>query len=56
MEDEWAEDLSRTDSPHFASYATLRRGIIYEGGYAEWCRWLAETVGGTVEAPGKSGA
>ena len=44
MEGEWAEDLGRPDSPRFASYATLRRGILYERGNAEWCRWLAETV------------
>jgi len=44
MEEEWAEDLGRTDSPRFASYATLQRGILYERGNAEWCRWLAETV------------
>ena len=28
----------------FSSYATLRRGIQYERGYAEWCRWMAETM------------
>ena len=31
-------------TPIFASYATLRRGIQYERGYAEWCRWMAETL------------
>lgn len=31
-------------TPAFASYATLRRGIQYERGYAEWCRWMAETL------------
>ena len=40
MEEEWGEDILRTDSPRFASYAALRRGIIYERGYAEWCRWV----------------
>lgn len=44
MEREWAEDIRRPDSPRFASYAALRRGILYEGGEAEWCRWLAEAV------------
>ncbi len=34
-------------SPRFASYATLRRGIQYERGYAEWCHWMAETLGST---------
>lgn len=31
-------------TPVFASYATLRRGIQYERGYAEWCRWMVETL------------
>jgi DNA-binding PadR family transcriptional regulator len=31
-------------TPAFASYATLRRGIQYERGYAEWCRWMAQTL------------
>ena len=53
MEDEWREDLSSPGSPHFASYATLRRGIIHERGYAEWCRWLAESVGGKIPISGR---
>ena len=44
MEDEWREDLTSTDSPEFASYATLRRGISYEREYAEWCRWMADSI------------
>jgi DNA-binding PadR family transcriptional regulator len=40
MEKEWGKDILRTDSPRFASYAALRRGILYERGYAEWCRWV----------------
>jgi DNA-binding PadR family transcriptional regulator len=45
MEKEWGEEvLLRTDSPRFASYASLQRGIIYERGYAEWCRWVAERL------------
>jgi DNA-binding PadR family transcriptional regulator len=44
MEKEWGEDVRRTDSPRFASYAALQRGIIYERGYAEWCRWIAERL------------
>lgn len=39
-----AEELSRVDSPRFASYATLRRGIEYERGYADWCAWMAATL------------
>lgn len=52
MEREWADDVGRPDSPRFASYAALRRGILYERGNAEWCRWLAEAV---EEKPEKSG-
>ena len=37
-------DAQRVDSPAFASYATLRRGIQYERGYVEWCAWMAETL------------
>jgi DNA-binding PadR family transcriptional regulator len=46
MEGEWRDDLTRTDSPEFASYATLRRGISYEREYAEWCRWMADSIEG----------
>jgi DNA-binding PadR family transcriptional regulator len=46
MEEEWREDLTSTNSPKFASYATLRRGISYEREYAEWCRWVADSIEG----------
>jgi DNA-binding PadR family transcriptional regulator len=44
MERDWPPAARRVDSPKFASYATLRRGIEYERGYVEWCRWMAETL------------
>jgi len=44
MEKEWGEDILRTESPRFASYAALQRGIINERGYVEWCRWVAEQL------------
>jgi len=53
MEGEWGEELSRPDGPRFATYAALRRGIIYERGAAEWCRWVAESIEG--ERPAKKG-
>jgi DNA-binding PadR family transcriptional regulator len=53
MEEEWADDIGRPETPRFASYATLQRGILYERGNAEWCRWLAEAVEGKPEGPGK---
>ncbi len=56
MEDEWREELSSPASPHFASYATLQRGIIHERGYAEWCRWLAEAVSGEISISGRGEA
>ena len=53
MEREWADDVGRPDSPRFASYAALRRGILYERGNAEWCRWLAGAVEEKPEGAGK---
>jgi DNA-binding PadR family transcriptional regulator len=44
MERARGAELERVDSPAFASYTTLRRGIEYERGYAAWCRWMAETL------------
>jgi len=44
MEKEWGKDVLRTDSPRFASYAALQRGILNERGYAEWCRWVADRL------------
>ncbi len=46
MEREWGEDLADPESSRFATYATLRRGIIYERGSAEWCRWVADSIEG----------
>ena len=51
MEDEWADDLGRPETPRFASYAALRRGLLYERGNAEWCRWLEGAVAGKPEGP-----
>jgi DNA-binding PadR family transcriptional regulator len=34
----------RLDSPRFASWATLQRGLEYERGYLAWLRWLAEII------------
>jgi DNA-binding PadR family transcriptional regulator len=36
--------LQEVDSPEFSSYATLRRGLLYEAELAEWCGWLAEAL------------
>ena len=52
MEREWGDDLDRLDSPRFASYAALQRGILNERGYAEWCGWVANRLEGGAEAPG----
>ena len=54
MEREWKEELGRVDSPKFASYAALQRGIIYERGYVDWCRWAADRLEKStdVENPG----
>ncbi|HEX2728581.1 MAG TPA: hypothetical protein VHM16_02435, partial [Rubrobacteraceae bacterium] len=50
-EGEHGEEVVRTDSPWFAGYAALRRGIIYERGYAEWCRWVADSIEGKSDSP-----
>jgi DNA-binding PadR family transcriptional regulator len=52
MEVEWREDLSSTDSTEFATYASLRRGISYEREYAEWCRWMADSLEGRKKNEG----
>ena len=44
MEEVWRREITRVDSPEFATYATLRRGIGYEREYAEWCRWMADSI------------
>jgi len=45
MEGEHGGEVGDPGSPWFASYATLRRGIGYEKEYAEWCRWMADSLG-----------
>ena len=52
MEEEWGEGLDRPDSPRFASYAALRRGILNERGYAEWCGWVADRLAGDANGAG----
>ena len=44
MESEHGQQLRNPDSPWFAGYAALRRGIGYEREYAEWCRWVADSL------------
>ena len=44
MEEVWRKEITRVDSPEFATSATLRRGIGYEREYAEWCRWMADSI------------
>jgi hypothetical protein len=61
MEDTYGERLARPDTPEFASYATLRRGLGFERELAEWCGWLADAlerapaVAHTAEYTGTSG-
>lgn len=44
MEQDQEPGTWRVDTPKFAAYATLRRGIEYERGYVAWCRWMAEAL------------
>ena len=55
MEREWGRELDRVGSPKFASYAALQRGIIYERGYAEWCRWVADRLEKNIDSERNSG-
>lgn len=52
MEGRAGSDLLRRDAPRFAAYATLQRGLAYERGYAEWCRWMAQMLGDDADSPG----
>ncbi|HET7478159.1 MAG TPA: PadR family transcriptional regulator [Rubrobacteraceae bacterium] len=53
MESEHGEEVNRPDSPWFAGYASLRRGIGYETEYAQWCRWVADSIEGKAEPSGR---
>ena len=53
MEKEGGKDVLRTDSPRFASYAALQRGILNERGYVEWCRWVADRLEKSEGSTGK---
>src|SRR5215210_1526196 len=44
LDSEHGQELRSPESPWFATYATLRRGIGYETEYAGWCRWMADSV------------
>ena len=46
MEANTAGALPAVDTPEFATYAALLRGIGYEREAAAWCRWMAEALGG----------
>lgn len=52
MEERWADDLDLPGSPRFASYAALRRGILNERAYVEWCGWVADRLKSGVLEPG----
>lgn len=32
------------DSPYFATYVTLQKGIGYERHYLHWCRWMVQVL------------
>jgi DNA-binding PadR family transcriptional regulator len=44
MEARSGPNLERIDSPDFAAYVTLRRGLGYEREFLDWCRWLIERL------------
>ena len=39
-----ADELGLPGSLRFASYAALRRGILNERGYVEWCGWVVDRL------------
>ena len=49
MEQTCGPRLTRPDTPEFASYATLRRGLGFERELADWCGWLADALERTPE-------
>jgi DNA-binding PadR family transcriptional regulator len=44
LEAKGEDAIARLDSPHFASYITLQKGISYERQYLEWCRWVVQLL------------
>jgi len=46
IREHWTASLDDPRSPRFATCATLRRGLAYEKGYADWLAWLAGTLEG----------
>jgi DNA-binding PadR family transcriptional regulator len=47
--------LSPVDTPEFAAYATLRRGLGRQREAATWCRWLAYRLEAAAGTPGGAG-
>jgi len=44
MERVHGADLRNTNTPEFATYATLQRGLAHERELAAWCGWLADAL------------
>ena len=44
IETHWHPALDHPDSPEWATYATLQRGLGYEREAAAWCGWMAEQL------------
>jgi DNA-binding PadR family transcriptional regulator len=51
MQREWGALLAQPDTPEFASYATLRRGLGFERELVDWCGWLADTLERAADDP-----
>jgi DNA-binding PadR family transcriptional regulator len=47
--------LPPADTPEFATYAALQRGIGYEQEYAAWCRWVADQLEAAANKGGDPG-
>lgn len=49
LEEQWAAEGRRLDSPWFGSVAAIQRGVGYEQEYLEWCRWMLAQLEPAVE-------
>jgi DNA-binding PadR family transcriptional regulator len=47
--------LPPVDTPEFAAYATLRRGLGRQREAAAWCRWVADRLEAAAGTPGGAG-
>src|SRR5688572_27080025 len=47
--------MPSVNTPEFAAYASLQRGLGYEREYAAWCRWVADQLEAAATTGGDAG-